>query len=354
MAVMKIIRRVSSGLHPQTEMTGYLTEQGYKNIPALLGELVRVDSKGTPHTSVIIERFIRNQGDAWQWTLDALKRAVNPVAVSNGDEETAEDALAPCLALATAIGRRLAELHMVLAKPTDNPAFTPMPVDREEAGRWVDGAIVELSSAFRVLTDFTGWQDEEQRAKAAVLIDRKDQIIEKLHQLSRSGPGALLTRIHGDFHLGQVLVASGDAMLIDFEGEPSKSLEERRTKGCPLRDVAGLLRSFDYAAATLAREPAPASEQTANRRDDLLDRYRILASRQFFESYLDTARSAPHQWFVGDDAAKALTDLFLVQKAAYEISYEAANRPGWIGIPLQGLLDLSSYLQAVVPEKADT
>ena len=343
-AVLKIIRRIAPGHHPQTEMARYLTERGFANIPALFGELIRVDTAGTPHTLLIVERFVRNQGDAWRWTLDELKRAIDPVAITDADEEAQDEALAPCLALATAIGKRLAELHAVLATPTEEPAFAPEPVGRAEAEGWAAAAAAELSSACRALAGFTAWEDAEDRAKAEALIALRGRLATKLDDCARAASGTLRTRIHGDFHLGQVLVTSGDAMLIDFEGEPAKTLEERRAKGCPLRDVAGLLRSFDYAAATLAREPAPASAQGAERRDDFLRRFVAAAAARFLESYHATAQTAAHRWFDDDAAAQALIDLFLVQKAAYEITYEAANRPGWIGIPLQGLLGLAERL----------
>jgi maltose alpha-D-glucosyltransferase/alpha-amylase len=352
-AVLKIIRRVAPGRHPQTEMAGYLTERGFASIPALFGELIRVDAAGTPHTLLIVERFVRNQGDAWQWTLETLKRAIDPVAITHADDEAKEEALAPCLALATAIGKRLAELHAVLATPTEEPAFAPEPVDRTEAEAWAEAAVAELSAACRTLAGFTAWEDKRDRAKADALIALRDRLAAKIADLARAAAGTLRTRIHGDFHLGQVLVTSGDAMLIDFEGEPSKSLAERRAKGCPLRDVAGLLRSFDYAAATLAREPAPAFEQSAERRDEFLRSFVTTASSRFLESYHAAAQAAEHQWFGDDTTAQVLTDLFLVQKAAYEISYEAANRPGWIRIPLQGLLGLAERLLELEREDED-
>lgn len=276
--------------------------------------------------------------------LEALKRAIDPVSIADADEEAKDDALAPCLALAAAIGKRLAELHAVLATPTEEPAFAPEAVGRVEAETWAAAAVAELSSACRALAGFTAWEDTEDRAKAAALIALRDRFAAKLDELAQAASGTLRTRIHGDFHLGQVLVTPGDAMLIDFEGEPAKTLAERRAKSCPLRDVAGLLRSFDYAAATLAREPAPGSEQSAERRDDFLSRFVAAASARFLESYHAAARLAEHQWFDDDAAAQALIDLFLVQKAAYEITYEAANCPDWIGIPLQGLLGLAERL----------
>jgi maltose alpha-D-glucosyltransferase/alpha-amylase len=153
-------------------------------------------------------------------------------------------------------------------------------------------------------------------------------------------------RIHGDFHLGQVLVTPGDAILIDFEGEPAKPLDERRAKSCPFRDVAGLLRSFDYAAATLAREPAPSSELSGDRRDEFLRRFIEAASTTFLDSYHAAAGNAEHRWYHDVETANALTDLFLVQKAAYEITYELSNRPGWVNIPLQGLLNIAERVLA--------
>jgi len=351
-AVLKILRRISAGRHPQTEMTGYLTERGFANVPALLGELVRIDKDGNPNTLLIAERFVRNQGDAWQWTLEALKRAIDPVAITGAEDQTKEDVLAPALSLAAAIGKRLAELHAVLAEPTDDPAFQPEIIGPTESGALAAAAIAELAAACRALAAFTGWKDQEQSAKADWLIERRGQLDAKLHRLARSAPGTLRTRIHGDFHLGQVLVTPGDAMLIDFEGEPSKSVAERRGKYSPLRDVAGLLRSFAYAAAILEREPAPASEPSAERRADLLRRFVADASASFLDGYRGPARAARHPWYSDDAAAAALIDLFLLQKAAYEVNYEAANRPSWIGVPLAGLASIAERLLARDEETA--
>ena len=148
-----------------------------------------------------------------------------------------------------------------------------------------------------------------------------------------------MIRVHGDFHLGQVLVASGDAYIIDFEGEPAASIEERRAKTSPLRDVAGLLRSIDYAGATLIEgkgvSAAPIDE---TQRDRLVAEFRTRSSRAFLKDYW-LARSS-----VGGAAERVLLELFLVEKAAYEIAYEAANRPTWIGVPLAGLMRLTHRL----------
>ena len=149
-----------------------------------------------------------------------------------------------------------------------------------------------------------------------------------------------MTRLHGDFHLGQVLVASGDAYIIDFEGEPGTSTAERRAKSSPLRDVAGLLRSIDYAAASLidrkSVETAPVDDA---QRDELMSQFRTRASEEFLNAYWETSGTQP------DTTNKCLLGLFLIEKAAYEIAYEAANRPAWIGVPIAGLLRILQRME---------
>jgi maltose alpha-D-glucosyltransferase/alpha-amylase len=157
--------------------------------------------------------------------------------------------------------------------------------------------------------------------------------------LAKSGIGTVMTRIHGDFHLGQVLVASGDAYIIDFEGEPAASIEERRAKTSPLRDVAGLVRSISYAGAALREGKGVASAPNdAAQRDTLIVEFRRRATQAFLKQYW-TARGGAH-----NAGERALLDLFLLEKAAYEIAYEAANRPTWIGVPLAGLAALATRI----------
>jgi maltose alpha-D-glucosyltransferase/alpha-amylase len=344
MAVLKIIRRVSAGRHPQTEMMRYLTERGFANSPALLGEIVRVDAKGTPQTLVIVERFVRNQGNAWEWTLDTIRRGIHPAALTGTDDEAGRDAIAAYLPFTAAIGQRLGELHAVLATSSNDPAFAPVRVEAADTKAWAAAANEELEAACKTLGNFTGWRDEGEREAAAALVALREPLAAKTRELAAAGIGTLRTRIHGDFHLGQILVAQGDAILIDYEGEPAKSLEDRRAKGSPLRDVAGLLRSLDYVAATIAREPAPATAPTADRRADLLDHYVTTASVSFLKAYRAAAAAAERKWVPDVRSAEALIQLFLIHKAAYEIGYEAANRPDWIGIPVNGLLKLAKRL----------
>ena len=180
----------------------------------------------------------------------------------------------------------------------------------------------------------TSWSDPQAAAAAAALADRRAALLDAVDRLAAAAPGALKTRIHGDFHLGQVLVSSGDAYIIDFEGEPARPLAERRAKTSPLRDVAGLLRSFEYAAAA-ARIEGPA-QADGRGRPAILDRFAEDAGNAFLAAYRAGHAASEHSW-VGEESETALLDLFLMEKAAYEICYEAANRPAWLGIPLRRL-----------------
>jgi maltose alpha-D-glucosyltransferase/alpha-amylase len=302
---------------------------------------VRIDADGTRNTFGLLQGFVRNQGDGWTYTLDFLARAVEEMAVTG--TEAAGDAaemFAPYLAFASILGRRLAELHAVLAEPTDDPSFAPETVDAAAADAWADGAIEQIDAALKLLAPLRDDADGDPVAEDTVnVLDHADALRAAVRRLARTGIGALQTRVHGDFHLGQVLVTQGDATIIDFEGEPARPMEQRRAKSSPIRDVSGLLRSFDYAAATAAPGRTAASAGTEERRMSLLVRFRDAASAAFLSGYREVLASAPNPW-VKPIAERALLDLFLIEKAAYEIRYEAANRPGWIGIPLRGMAGL--------------
>jgi maltose alpha-D-glucosyltransferase/alpha-amylase len=338
--VLKLVRRVLAGVHPEAEMTGYLTERGFTNTALLFGEVVRMGADGTPHTVALAQGFVRNQGDGWGYTLDFLAGGVEAVALT-GHEET--DTFAAYEVFARAIGTRLAELHGVLSQATDRPEFAPEPADAAVLEEWASGAIGQIDRALAMLAGITAWPDEATAAQARDVLSHADALRDAARSLARQGAGSLQTRVHGDFHLGQVLVVQSDAYIIDFEGEPARTMEQRRAKSCPMRDVAGLLRSFDYAAAAAAPGRVAASEQTAERRQSILQEFRTKAGAAFLEAYRAVLSVAEPRW-VPEEAESALLDLFLLEKAAYEIMYEAANRPTWIGIPLGGLHAIAARL----------
>jgi maltose alpha-D-glucosyltransferase/alpha-amylase len=188
------------------------------------------------------------------------------------------------------------------------------------------------------------WPDDKTRLLAEAFLSQAEALAGVARTLAKdAGDDVLQTRVHGDFHLGQILVTQGDATLIDFEGEPAKTMAQRRAKSCAMRDVAGLLRSLDYAAATAASGRTPLSEKAAERRAKLVEKFRVGATRAFLDCYQATLAAAPRPW-ISEVAFPKLLDLFLLEKAVYEIRYEAANRPAWIGIPLSGVARIAARL----------
>jgi maltose alpha-D-glucosyltransferase/alpha-amylase len=243
--------------------------------------------------------------------------------------------LSDCEAIVAAIGKRLGELHAILSRETSDPAFTPKVADTSDAANWARKAEERVQTAFEAISRLQAWERDQDRERAQTLRGQSETILGAIRDLAKGGTGTLMTRIHGDFHLGQVLVADGDACIIDFEGEPGAPIAERRAKTSPLRDVAGLLRSIDYAGATfIDRERVGAVPVGAAQRDQLVAHFHARATTTFLRAYWQATGSR------NDAAARNLLDLFLVEKAAYEIAYEAAHRPTWIGVPIAGLTRL--------------
>jgi maltose alpha-D-glucosyltransferase / alpha-amylase len=344
LAMIKLVRRVFAGIHPEAEMTQYLTKVGYENTAPLLGQVVRTSEDGTPHTLAIVQGAIRNQGDAWNWMLENLKRTVEEYVLIENEGAREEGIFITLENFASVVGRRLGELHVALAGPSDDPAFAPVEADPDAITGWKTRARNQLLSAFDLLEGMDHDLDPEASRLAERLLAQRDQLVSAIDRLADSGRGTLLTRIHGDFHLGQVLVAQGDAYIIDFEGEPLRGLEERRAKTSPLRDVAGLLRSLDYVAVSVATpDEELSSQQFRDVRAALLKRFHAEAQKAFLDGYWEVVAEAPHLGY-SDGKRDLLLDLFLLEKAAYEIHYEAANRPKWLTIPLQGLVRIADRL----------
>jgi len=332
--MLKIFRRVSPGMHPEAEMSRYLTAQGFANSPSMLGEVVRMAKDGERSSLAVAQGFVRNQGDAWTWTLDQFNRAIDDIATREGTGDALTDDVADYTAIAAAIGQRLGELHAVLARPSADEAFAPAAATEHDIEAWSERATALLDRAFTLLKRQSSWEDETIESEAKRLLGQHEALTRVLRKFAKAGVGTVKTRIHGDFHLGQVLVASGDVYIIDFEGEPGRSLSERREKASPLRDVAGLLRSFDYAAATmLDPKSTTAAHVPQEQRVAIVRRLRDGAKRAFMDAYRKNA---------GEAGNSELLDFFVIEKAAYELAYEAANRPAWLWIPIRGLARIAA------------
>ena len=297
--IVKHFRRLTEGENPELEITRFLTEEtAFRNTPRLAGALEYIDADGAACTLAVAQELVAGGRDGWQWLLDRL-------AAGDG----ALDSLRH-------LGRRTGELHLALATATSNTAFGAEPIEGTDIAAWTAAVERQVTAA---------------RSAAG---GRRLPEIPAATGAALSGLlGAAKIRHHGDFHLGQTLCLDdgADFMLIDFEGEPLRPLAERRRKHTPLRDVAGMLRSFAYAAATSARAGRAVGDWEAAARAAFLDGYRGAAGNAPFVP-------------TGDDAFARAVAMLELEKAAYEIVYEANNRPDWLDIPVRGFLSATASL----------
>ena len=327
-------------MQPDVEIARFLTEKaGFANTPAFLGSVEYRPAEGDATMLAVAFAFVRNQGDAWSSVTDALHRDMQEHAVRS-EESEAVDGPAPFifpLAIGDVLGQRTAELHAAFATETDDPDFRSEPIGAEDVAVWVRETKEEVGRTVEMLRAGRSGLEASVGEAADALLKAEKALMKRIDAASKPAPQGNRTRIHGDYHLGQLLVAKNDLMIIDFEGEPRRSVAERRAKSSPLRDVAGMLRSLDYAAATAERTlDVTAGNEAAPAR---LQYWRESAQSEFLAAYF--AQGEDGRSGVEDAPfARALLDLFLIQKAAYEIGYELANRPTWVDIPLRGLLDI--------------
>lgn len=343
-AMIKLIRHVFEGIHPEVEMTRHLTLQEYEHTAPLLGEVARTDGEGRRSTLIVVQGAIRNQGDAWNWMLANLRRVADEVATTEAELDAADDQLRPLLSFVAMIGQRLGELHVLLAKPTEDPSFAPRRAGLADVDTIKRSVTGEIAYAFSKLQEIADTIEGPLEDAVRSLLAERDQILDLAARRSEKSATTLLTRAHGDFHLGQILVTEGDAVIIDFEGEPARNLAERRAKTSPLRDAAGLLRSLDYLVATATLENDAVSDHHDERRRQLIVRFGTSAKRLFLENYTH-ALAGSSNLPSDPQTVQELLDIFLLEKAAYEIAYEARNRPKWLPIPLFGFAEIVSRLQ---------
>ncbi|WP_141617196.1 phosphotransferase [Myxococcus sp. AB036A] len=302
--ILKIIRKLEAGVNPEHEVGRFLaTKTSFRATPTLLGALHLEGAAGA--TLAVAHRFVPDATDGWKYTLDRLRqeRAVGPRFQSEMRD----------------LGSRLGELHLAFASATDeDPAFTPEPLLQEDLQRWSASIVGELGVT---LADASRQNPE--------LENRREDLIEYAKRLAQVPPSGQKIRIHGDLHLGQVLRANNQWLIFDFEGEPARSFTVRREKYSALRDVAGMIRSFDYAEATVALEGGTPHERISTIRD------------AFVEGYRQVTRGAP---FLppDDDTFDVMLRAFELEKLLYEVRYEMQNRPDWVRIPLQALLRMEA------------
>lgn len=334
---LKAYRRLQPGVGLELEMGRFLTDVvDFTHCVPVAGSVQYVDAEGSLWTVALLQAQVANQGDAWQYAVEQLKRLLE--ASSDG---ASVDGVEPMVGRMQVLASRIAELHVALARRTGDAAFDPEPVQSADLQRWAAGVRDEaVHTLQRLESAMAGWPEPTVRLGQAIL-DQREQLLQRIDGAAQAAPVGLLTRLHGDLHLGQVLIARDDFLLIDFEGEPTRSLEERRAKQSALRDVAGMLRSFDYARHTALQQTAKSPVE-----------YERLApvardwERRVREGFLQTYQSVAVAGGLYADAAQfeaasAMLDLFELEKALYELRYEIDNRPDWVEVPLAGIAALA-------------
>ncbi len=338
---LKGYRRLRSGVNPEYEVGRFLTEVArFPHCVPVAGVVEYALNDGAAITLAIVQGYVPNQGDGWRYATGHLERFLELRRTST--EPVPPDVHGAHLALIETLGMRTAELHLALAQRTGNPAFDPEPMTGEDVAgdvrRAADAARAVLQDLAAQAAPLPPPAAEEARAVLA-LRERIEQRIQELGAEAGDARG-LRIRTHGDYHLAQVLLARNDFVITDFEGEPGRSFEERRAKRSPLRDVAGMLRSFDYAALDALRRVATTADEWAL----LAPPAREWAQQSrdaFLQGYGDRAQGTPLAGAL--EPGRGLLGLFELEKALYELRYELKNRPDWVRIPLQGILGVAGH-----------
>jgi maltose alpha-D-glucosyltransferase/alpha-amylase len=340
--VLKLIRLMQPGVHPEMEICHHLSEVAhFANTPPLLGTVEIRSRDDSPFALAVMHGFVRNQGDGWRYTLEYLQRfledaELQPVSAQIPVKEDRHAAFAEHMKV---LGVRTAELHRAFAVETSDPAFSPEPVAQADLKDWRRRIDAQAEQTLAALQAVPSNPPDDVAPHVGELLRRWPEIAARIHALMPQTLDVAKTRCHGDYHLGQVLVVKDDFMIIDFEGEPARTLAERRAKHCPLRDVAGMLRSFSYAgwAAIMAR----AAERPRVREALIpwIEEWERRTAQAFLQGYKDAIGDCASYPTDASTATRLIT-AFAIEKALYEIAYEASNRPAWLGIPIKGLLEL--------------
>jgi maltose alpha-D-glucosyltransferase/alpha-amylase len=362
--IMKFFRRLEPGPNPDVEIGRYLIGRTFARVPPLVGTLQYSHGSNRPAAFAMVQEFVNNEGNAWQVTIDELgryfeRRAGRPLPtnvreaaqawLASGDSavpQEVKDAISTYVSIAEVLGRRTGELHVALgnAAPQDE-AFAPEVYTREDLARLAESMQKHARGEFDLLQHALDRLDERKRALAQAVLDRREDLLRRFDDLTSVRDRVTRIRCHGDYHLGQVLVSEGDVIILDFEGEPARPLAERRAKSSPLRDVAGMLRSFGYAALTALGAATVTRPEDSERLAPWAEFWEVWVSAVFLRAYLTAVGNASFVLSNRDDL-DLLLQTFVLDKALYELAYELNNRPDWVHIPLAGLLNLHSPLHA--------
>ena len=359
--VMKVYRRLESGPNPEQEILQWLTAEGFANAPQLAGQIDYRNSISDQVTAAILQSYVANQANGWNYTLDNLSLFLERAMTSQDDPRLAqvkrgqplelEHEQTPAVVgelvgsfddMSRLLGQRSGELHVALARNQDDPAFTPEPFTDFYRQGLYHGMVGHATRCFTYLRSRLRQLDDDTRRDAEQLLSREEELRGRLKPLRDTRLPTIRTRIHGDFHLGQVLFTGKDFVFIDFEGDPRRSIGERRIKYSPLRDVAGMLRSFHYAAhaALYGKVPGivPQKDSAAQLHVWAGFWYRWVGAA-YLHGYLTTP-GVSLLLNVSGEQLRILLDAYLLERGLIEILSDLQNRPEWARIPIVGILEI--------------
>ncbi len=377
---LKLYRKVEEGESPDVELTRFLSEKAhFPNVPPFAGQIEhRPSAKGNqpPQVLAMLQTWVASEGDAWTLTVDAATRYLERVLAAHATLTDALPVYSPHLlqndvltslpivnelvggvypSRAELLGQRTGEMHLALAGPAtaDNPALTPEPFNMLYQRSLLQSIYTLTRRVFAGLKRKLPDLSPALQADASRLIDAQKTINAQLEQVLKGRIQAMKTRIHGDYHLGQVLFTGKDFAIIDFEGEPARSLGERKLKRSPLADVAGMLRSFHYAISSALIKKVTVLEEDAVFLQPWAECWYAYVAGSFLRAYVKTVAGAT--FVPGEPAAfESLLQAFLLEKAVYEVGYELNNRPDWIAIPIRGIFQVIGQPPGVLSASPQT
>ena len=353
---LKIFRKLNDGTSVDFEVGRFLTEEAsFPMIPKTLG-VIEYRRKTSSNTLVLLREFVKNQGQAWELTLNVVGRYLEEMLGEShrldeidtdldspfelSDEEIPEDVetdLSSSLHTASVLGQRTAEMHLALASSQTNSDFAPEPLDADQLAELSSRIKGEVEATLAALRDQLGSLPAEVRDEAESLLAARPRLLALASLADLKGDNIVKIRCHGDYHLGQLLWVENDFQVLDFEGEPGLTLGERRAKHSPLKDVASMLRSVDYAVSSALQKVARVNPDAVTRLDPWATRWKTWVAAEFLKTYrrvaadlMPTDREATHQ----------LLDLQILEKALFELRYELDYRPDWVSIPIRSILSL--------------
>ena len=342
---LKLYRKVEDGANPDVEITRFLTERAsFANVPSFQGALEYRRSKSGTTVVCLLQDAVAAESDAWTFTLDSVGRFYERVLAEKAglqnDTAPPEQLLNDLIGgvypeRAKLLGQRTGELHLALASRHDEPAFAPEAFNTMAQRSVFQNMRALTRRAFELLEKKMPTVPEKFRGEAMEVLAFEEQVLAQERRILDRRSTAMKIRIHGDYHLGQVLYTGKDFVILDFEGEPARPLSERRLKRSSLRDVAGMMRSFQYAAYSALWQPAMRTEDIPFL-EHWADIWYARMGQVFLKSYLETTRGAS---FIpaNDEDLRISLEAYLLDKAVYEVAYELNNRPDWVVIPIRGI-----------------